>query len=372
MLDAVRCSTNDSLNRYRQCTRELLLIALLECDSLEVIEALQIVEETNLYSDLRASVYLQILRAVLGKKVSCEVQMDLLKEASFEALEYAFQLLVLGALLNDEQMKQAGMTYIISVEQIIGDYPKMVGVDIAEYEFITPEGILSTIRNRESRDYAGRPENVLLTQLLVRMVQALPEATASELVGIKRESVAMGTLFESSSVNRSGCLSYMKEGIGVISMGPSFFPLCDLNTFGIIGQATAKSCASFQKQFPNGKTEIGWMHWTKKEQGEFLSLVFRTIAPEELYPMALCVFIKAEEVAIQGGITLKPKTLDKYQDVVRAIHCKGDGKIFTINPSHRGEMQVIPLAGGAHFFGADFLLAFVIGGERENLVLDMG
>jgi hypothetical protein len=58
-----------------------------------------------------------------------------------------------------------------------------------------------------------------------------------------------------------------------------------------------------------------------------------------------------------------PGGLHRCQGKSLPVEIKGENETIFIEPDSTDEMQVIPLAGGSHFFGAQFLIAYSCGQE---------
>jgi hypothetical protein len=74
--------------------------------------------------------------------------------------------------------------------------------------------------------------------------------------------------------------------------------------------------------------------------------------------VAFSFFIKAALCKVQSQ-SLHPRTLERYEGEAQLLLLEGQENILELRPlSFKGTMQVIPLAGGDNFWGADFLVAY--------------
>lgn len=367
--DAILHSYNDSFLRFRQSLREITLLFFLGEDVRDLIQHMEI--HGFYWDDPRAGLYRKIVHTMLGVPQKIEVCDELLTHPSLESLEYAFLLLVCGSLQQDMILLEKGASFLQANIQSGIPFSNSIGINLLEFEDITPEGILSLISGKDADGYCGRLENITMLRFLRQKIQSIPNVSPAPLSGIQVEHIGGGISVESMGGENTSFYSYIKEGIGVVAMGPSFFPLCEGETFGVFGNDAKNGCASLRKKFSNGQIDIGWLYWTVKEKEKGIRFSLKTIASEEMYPFALCLLLKGDEVHVEGGKKLLRRSLDKYQDEAKGVVCKGGGKNFTIASEHKGEMQLIPLAGNCYFFGADFLLAYIIEGGREKITLEM-
>jgi hypothetical protein len=86
-----------------------------------------------------------------------------------------------------------------------------------------------------------------------------------------------------------------------------------------------------------------------------LSCLLQEDRPKE--NLAMVFYVRCDQLVIGGKTTLQAGALERYQGKAVPLELRsGNEKIF-IEPSDQ-EMQIIPLAGGEHFWGAHFLIAF--------------
>lgn len=102
--------------------------------------------------------------------------------------------------------------------------------------------------------------------------------------------------------------------------------------------------------------------WTEVElqrEGNAIDLYFRIENFGKEAELALALFISADTIHV-GKQEIKPKTLSRYRGAAEPISCRTGQEVLQIIPSKSSGMQIIPLAGNQHFWGAGFLVAFDI------------
>jgi len=77
--------------------------------------------------------------------------------------------------------------------------------------------------------------------------------------------------------------------------------------------------------------------------------------------VAFTFFVKADNCLVGGVQSVKPRSFSRYQGRVASIQMQGKLSSLSLEAHHKhGEMQVIPLGGGDNFWGADFLVAYIL------------
>ena len=90
--------------------------------------------------------------------------------------------------------------------------------------------------------------------------------------------------------------------------------------------------------------------------------------------VAFSFFVKALRcrVASQQEF-LYPRTLERYEGEVQTVAFEGQDHVLELRSlSCKGTMQVIPLAGGNNFWGADFLVAYLLSAEQRQYQWHVG
>lgn len=185
-----------------------------------------------------------------------------------------------------------------------------------------------------------------------------------------------------------GCIR--SNDIEIASYGPQHLPLGDCMGFGIEsgplskrkkalievnGQEfcikdTAKLASQniffSSAQFGNGAHPKAWIEAKQQFKQNEISIDARFLSLEKLPPLAFTFFVKAKKCVVEDVKTLIPRSLNRYQDVTRKLLFEGTDSSIEISYSSKGEMQVIPLAGGDNYWGADFLVAYLLNPEFSS------
>ncbi len=74
--------------------------------------------------------------------------------------------------------------------------------------------------------------------------------------------------------------------------------------------------------------------------------------------LSMILFLKCPKLIIGGKHHLKSTALDRYEGRAQSLELQGSQEKMTLHPDPALKMQVLPLAGGDYFWGADFLVAF--------------
>lgn len=203
-----------------------------------------------------------------------------------------------------------------------------------------------------------------------------------------------------------GCLHF--GDVHIVNYGPQHFPLGGCEGFGIECGANNKDRDSYQKNIDHENSEIIsislsnnsefhlrscvrivgkppcknsaalfrnaehsgiWAEISQKfdEDAFHLSATFLGLKEsEEMESLAFSFFIKAKHCEINGK-KIKSCSLDRYQGAVRTINFHSDRNSVKIDSLRTdGEIQVIPLAGGDNFWGADFLIAYLLKSKLQT------
>lgn len=176
----------------------------------------------------------------------------------------------------------------------------------------------------------------------------------------------------------SGLGSLKKISIEIVSMGPQIGTLEDLSHFGIYrfpfektpcfkelkvqkeidffifdGWTRLKSQKEEEKK--GGKT---WLHVQAIQEKKALDLQLKVLDCVELPKVFFIFFVKASKLIIDKSFHLQPHTLDRYNGVASSLCFIEGADTLALEPSFSATLHAIPLSGGAHFWGADFLVAF--------------
>lgn len=141
--------------------------------------------------------------------------------------------------------------------------------------------------------------------------------------------------------SRAGMGAIQMGDLKVLAFGPHASPLSNARLFGICEGGKEWCCAAAQKEV--------WFQVEPQEGGfslHALGVVFDK-------PIAFVFYVKALQCQI-GERVFKPKSLHRFLGEASSVQF--DGAILAADRPLK--MELIPLAGGNHYWGADFLLAF--------------
>ncbi len=202
-----------------------------------------------------------------------------------------------------------------------------------------------------------------------------------------------------SGVN-TGLGALHKEEVNIISLGPHFYPLADAERYGLyrlghMGQggfkdikmkegesqqeikgwsrlvethSSLESRSSFSALCPGNQWM--WFRLQARENGVHLTTYFPYF--EEENPLAFVFFIEGDRVVIEGEPPLFPGIIERFSGKSRSLQVvKGKDKLQIVPKEGTEKMDVIPLAGQDHFWGADFLVAFAVTGENQRLAWEL-
>ncbi len=369
--EAIASSFNDSSRVHRQSLRELALALLFEGRTQQYVDLLFLIKKKSYYLDDARSLLLYTLCCELLGEIAPDIQsIELPQQPTLEGLESAFLFSVLGVLKKVPEFTEKGERYIKGVQVALNTYPASLGVDVSEFESITPEGLISAYTFRDPASYPGTVENSTLYKKLSSFLNNNKSDVSPLPLHCRTKNVTPGELIVPCGGKEDGILScVVSDTLSISTVHPSFFPLFESALMNDELLNEASNCRSFSKVQNNGGRDIGWVHWTSKSESHHELLTFRTVAPDEVFPFALCFFVQCESLSIDGWGELSKGSLTKYQSGVSELECSAKGTSFRLTPLYEGEMHVLPLAGGKHFYGADFLVAYVVENDKHVLKL---
>jgi hypothetical protein len=177
----------------------------------------------------------------------------------------------------------------------------------------------------------------------------------------------------------SGLFSYHKNSVAIVNCAPQAAPLDALEGFGI-----DRTCSLTARRFNEivwektahhfrlkGWTKIfahsAWMHIDAfyEAQKFTLSCFLQEQRPRD--NLAMVFYARCDQLVIGGKTFLQAGSLERYQGKALPLELRSGQEMIFIEPLSdprlEQEMQIIPLAGGDHFWGAHFLIAFPLSGE---------
>ena len=201
-----------------------------------------------------------------------------------------------------------------------------------------------------------------------------------------------------SGVN-TGLGALHKDQVKIISFGPHFTPLADSDRYGIyrtslgslnpfhdlkIGKRQKKSFIEgwarlisplTSKVYHHNMTVVQpgkqWLFFSAIGEKNRAILETKLLKYSEADPLYFAFFVSAEKACIRGAPPILPANLHRYFGDSCPVVFEKKGKQLKIDPKYRSKMDIIPLAGKHHFWGANFLLAFAFGKENKNQVFEI-
>jgi hypothetical protein len=196
-------------------------------------------------------------------------------------------------------------------------------------------------------------------------------------VGLMKFMTPQSSMACSLSGWNSGVFSYHKNYAAIVNAGPQLAPLDDLEKFGV-----NRTCSITSRNF----NEITWEKtafnfrmkgWTKifahpawlqieahyEAQKLHLSCHLQEGQPSE--NLAMVFYARGDRLVIGGKETLQAGSLERYQGKSLPLELQAENEKIFIEPLVEQEMQIIPLAGGDHFWGAHFLIAFPLSEGKD-------
>lgn len=186
------------------------------------------------------------------------------------------------------------------------------------------------------------------------------------------------------------------EDIEIVNYGPQYLPLGDCLGFGVEGNALSdhgmrrsviewrphsfvlKGCTRLVDQPSSSPFGIGqfrgiWMDVTQEYKKPHLYLRTAFLGLNGWESVAFSFFVKAKRCRTQSRQSLQPRTLDRYEGEVQTLSFEGESALLELRPLfYSGTMQVVPLAGGQNFWGADFLVSYPLLPEQSRYEWHIG
>lgn len=193
----------------------------------------------------------------------------------------------------------------------------------------------------------------------------------------------------------TGLGSFRNKDVEILNYGPQYLPLSECSGFGIEGNyfsdhGLRKTVMRTKGQgfFVKGCVRVvdqpeasPWQHfgqfrgvWLEIEQ-EFkekhLSIQTNFIGLNGWETLAFSFFVKAAKCSV-SSLSLFPRTFDRYEGKLCPLIFEGKQGAVHLATSDLGpgsesiSMQVIPLGGGSSFWGADFLVAYLLDSHQSR------
>ena len=195
------------------------------------------------------------------------------------------------------------------------------------------------------------------------------EKQSSSAYGLYRPKATGFSIVSSFTGANTSLGAIHKKEIQILAHGPHFLPLGESEKFGIqrvchlnlkdiiYEQSDEAFCVSgWTKLASSGEC---WLDHKIQKKGDRIEISAQLYNIPDDKTLAYVYFVKAIHAYVEEK-EIRPKSLDHYRDVTQKVTFHGKVESLSINADFMGEMQVIPLAGDHHFWGADFLLAFLL------------
>lgn len=275
--------------------------------------------------------------------------------------------LLFNALARTNQCSEMAFLAKKQIDQLM-KLANSESIDMACHGIIFEEYFSKKVLPMSSRDYC------------------LPAAFKDEhfaIAGLRSaESSAVATL----NGEKSGMGCYHFKDVNVMSFGPQHIPLGDCKGFGISGSSSllsdniktlsigddqfliegvarlSSSCSQDLSLFPHA----GWVTSRQEFNKGRLAIEINFQGLFEQDDLVFSFFIKCKSCLVDGSKMVRKRSLNRYSGQSASVTLEGmDGSIVLEAKQFHPEMHVIPLGGGDNFWGADFLVAYLL---NDNLI----
>jgi hypothetical protein len=185
-------------------------------------------------------------------------------------------------------------------------------------------------------------------------------------------------------------------GVEILNYGPQYLPLGECQGFGIEGNSLSdhgmrrsiiewrrhafnmKGCIRMVDQPSHSSFERGqfrgiWLEVVQEFKKPHFYLKTNFLGLDGWESVAFSFFVKATRCLTQSQQYLLPRTLERFEGPAQnLIFEDGEIQLELRSLSFKGTMQVIPLAGGNNFWGADFLVAYLLSSEQRQYQWHVG
>lgn len=163
----------------------------------------------------------------------------------------------------------------------------------------------------------------------------------------------------------SGIGAFHKDRVKVVNFGPWASPLGECLGFGVKHvQSTeyapsASSLRGWTRLQPTTENPDTWADIEVETREEALHLTFSPTPLTDAGVLSFAFLVHSEEAQI-GNHRFFPATMCHYVGESASVSFFSGKEKIEIATAERRDVELIPLAGGKHFWGANFLLAFSI------------
>lgn len=205
------------------------------------------------------------------------------------------------------------------------------------------------------------------------------------LVGLRSES---GHVVCTLSGGYTGLGTLLRGDLEVVTYGPQRSPYGDCASFGVLNfssdavvswgqdafsiEGTVKipgeeMCAMSIPLPKNCGSSTLWADVKQEYREHALTIDLLLMGYEVPKNLAFVFYVKASQCLVHSSKVIHPRSLDRYEGVVRAVELVGEkGSLQLVPAQQKGTMEVIPLSGGSSFWGADFLIGFTLDPSQPN------
>lgn len=188
---------------------------------------------------------------------------------------------------------------------------------------------------------------------------------------------------------QTGLGTIKQEDVSIVTYGPHYLPFGDCTRFGIQGNAVTdrgvrrsqidlrknsfkiEGCVRLLDE-PDDSCVLGkfrgiWLDVIQEFKDPIFSVKTTFLCLDKLDGVAFTFFVKASKAVINSRIFPKGK-LERYEGVNTPIRFEGKTGSICLNAlQYNGRIEIIPLAGEKHFWGADFLVAYFIEDSQKQI-----
>lgn len=188
----------------------------------------------------------------------------------------------------------------------------------------------------------------------------------------------------------TGLGSVKLEDVEIINYGPQYLPLGDCFGFGIEGNHLSdhglrksmielrrqgfslKGCVRLVDQPSSLPFQIGrfrgiWFEILQELKQARFNLKTSFLGLDGWEGTAFSFFAKADKCRVGDEKILLPSTFDRYEGNVQPIYLDGKHSSLCLSmPSFKGTIQAIPLGGKSSFWGANFLIAYILHSDQRH------
>lgn len=212
--------------------------------------------------------------------------------------------------------------------------------------------------------------------------------TSTALVGFRTEQNCVVCTLHGGHTG----LGYLRQkDVEIVNYGPQYYPLDDCRGFGIEGNHLSdhgirqpimewireghfvlKGCVRLVDQPAAKPAQMDqfrgiWLEIVQEYKHSFLRIKTSFLGLEGWDSTGFSFFVKADRCRIGHHTTLLPGKLDRYDGDIMPIRLEGSqAALELVAHSRKGSMQIIPLCGGDNFWGANFLVAYLLDSKHRN------